>query len=682
MLKKMEVLAPVGSMESLFAAVRTGADAVYFGAKEFSARRNAENFTAEEMAEAVKYCKKSGVKTYLTLNISIKDNEMDEALRVAENAYNCGIDGLILCDLGLSKIIKNRFPEIEIHASTQFSVNSPSALYFLKEMGFSRVVPAREMSKEELISLCKTAKELDMEVEVFVHGALCMCLSGQCLLSSVLGARSGNRGLCAGPCRLPFSVNGGTGYDLSLKDLSLFGHISELEEMGVCSLKIEGRMKRPEYIACAVSCCRQAVDKGFIDKDLDEASKSVFSRSGFTDGYFTGKIGKEMFGIRTKDDVQKSKEIFGFIHELYRNERQVRPIFAKLFVKENQRIKLETSCDGNTVTLFGEIPQKAQSKAVTKEDLIKPLSQFGGSTYFAENIDIELDGGLFVPVSEIKNLRRQAVEKLDELFMVIPKRRTENYTFEAEERQYEKPKIYAEFLSQNQLPKDLSGIDTIIFPISSLPEKLPENVRIAVSLPRFIFSESQLAKKLKSAKERGINIALCGNLSAVILAQNEGFEIIGDIGLNVFNEKSAKVLSDKNIGEITVSAELSLKNISSLKTVSKKGIFAYGRLPLMCFRNCPNKNGTTCDKCNKNGKITDRLSIEFPIRCRDGYSEMFNSKPIYLADRLDELKNIDYFILSFFDETREEVEKIVAEYNGKGGKTADYTRGLYYKEVL
>jgi len=432
MQNKMEVLAPVGSTESLFAAVRSGANAVYFGAKEFSARRNAENFTFEEMENAVKYCKKSGVKTYLTLNISVKDNEMGAALNIAENAYKCGVDGLILCDLGLSKIIRNRFPDIELHASTQLSVNSPAALYFLKEMGFSRVVPAREMSKSELTELCETAKELDMEVEVFVHGALCMCLSGQCLLSSVLGARSGNRGLCAGPCRLPFAVKNGTGYDLSLKDLSLFGHIAELSKMGVCSLKIEGRMKRPEYIACAVSCCRSAVDKGYIDSELDEASKSVFSRSGFTDGYFTGKIGKEMFGIRTKEDVQKSKEIFGFIHNLYRNERATRPIDVSLIIKSGEAIKLSAVCEEERVEVLGNRPQIAQTKAVTKEDLLKPLSQFGGSVYYARNIEVELEEGLFVPVGEIKNLRRQVSEKFDEIFTRIPKRKIVDYSIVCE----------------------------------------------------------------------------------------------------------------------------------------------------------------------------------------------------------------------------------------------------------
>ena len=244
-----EILAPVGSREMLVAAVRSGADAVYLGAKEFSARRNAENFGVFELKNAIEYCHIRGVKAYLTLNILIKEREFKSAFDLAKNAYNLGIDGIIIEDLGLAKILREKIPDLKLHASTQMSVHSVSALPILKEMGFVRVVAAREMSKKDLISLCKRAEELGMEIEVFVHGALCMCLSGQCQLSAFLGQRSGNRGLCAGPCRLPFKVEKGTGYDLSLKDLSLLDHLNELREMGVKSFKIEGRMKRPEYVA-------------------------------------------------------------------------------------------------------------------------------------------------------------------------------------------------------------------------------------------------------------------------------------------------------------------------------------------------------------------------------------------------------------------------------------------------
>ena len=298
--KDAEILSPAGNFEMLTAAVRSGADAVYLGAKDFSARRNAQNFDLKELSEAIKYCHIRGVKVYLTLNIALKENELSDAFYLAQNAYNMGIDGIILSDLGLAKLLKTYIPDLPLHASTQTSVHSVSALEILKELGFCQVVVAREMSKQELEVFCKRAKELDIKVEVFVHGALCMSVSGQCLLSAFLGSRSGNRGLCAGPCRLPFEAKNGTGYDLSLKDLSLLEYLSELYDMGVRSFKIEGRMKRPEYVAAATSAAKFSLYNGYINKELDETLKNVFSRSGFTNGYYTDNLGRDMFGIRTK----------------------------------------------------------------------------------------------------------------------------------------------------------------------------------------------------------------------------------------------------------------------------------------------------------------------------------------------------------------------------------------------
>ena len=312
---KTEVLSPVGSWEMLTAAVRSGANAVFFGAKDFSARRNAQNFTLEEIKQVVEYCHIRSVKAYLTLNILIKDNELEQAFNLAKTAYNYGIDGIIIQDLGLARILKQYLPNLTLHASTQMSVHSPSALPVLKSLGFRRVVVAREMSLADLKEFCTAAKEYDIEVEAFVHGALCMCLSGQCLLSAVLGSRSGNRGLCAGPCRLPFKAKGGTGYDLSLKDLSLIEYLNELKNIGVCSFKIEGRMRRPEYVAAATTACRRALDNGVLEVEISKMLSDVFSRSGFTDGYYANNLGKNMFGIRTKDDVNLSAAIIPQIHE-------------------------------------------------------------------------------------------------------------------------------------------------------------------------------------------------------------------------------------------------------------------------------------------------------------------------------------------------------------------------------
>ena len=348
----MEVLSPVGSSEMLVAAVRSGADAVYLGAGDFNARRGAENFDDEQLKNAVDYCHIRGVKVYLTLNIVVRDDEIAHAVNLARKAESFGVDGVIVQDLGLAEILKTATPNLPLHASTQMSVQSESALPLLKEMGFKRVVVARELSEAALLKICNKAKELSLEIEVFVHGALCMCVSGQCYLSSMLGTRSGNRGLCAGTCRLPFSARGkGSDYALSLKDLSLIKHLERLKEMGVASLKIEGRMKRPEYVAVATATVKAAVSgEDFSGKEA--LLQSVFTRSGFTDGYFADKIGGDMFGIRTKDDVLKTRDVLPKIHSFYRNERQSVGIDISFFAKENENAILIFEYNNINVQIF------------------------------------------------------------------------------------------------------------------------------------------------------------------------------------------------------------------------------------------------------------------------------------------------------------------------------------------
>lgn len=681
--QKTEILAPVGNFESLSAAVRCGADAVYFGYKDFSARRNAVNFSLEEMKEAVKYCKSAGVKSYLTLNIAIKDNETEEALDIAKSAYLSGVDGLIVSDLGLADMIHKALPEIELHASTQMSINSPSGLKILKELGFCRVVPAREMSKKELAELCAEAKKLNMEVEVFVHGALCMCLSGQCLLSSVLGARSGNRGLCAGPCRLPFGVKNGTGYDLSLKDLSLISHIGELVDMGVTSFKIEGRMKRPEYIAATVTACRNMVDNGAVPEELNEMLKNVFSRSGFTDGYFTEKLGKNMFGTRNKDDVIKSKETYSFLHNLYRNEFSRIPVNIRLEIKENKPVKLEISSEKYAVSVLGKLPENAENVSVTKEAIIKQISKLGGTPYYLENAEIDIQNGLFFSNKDLNELRRKAVSELTEKYSEIPDRKVFSFDFKAtDKKRTETPKIYAKFLDLKEIPNDLSGVEMLIIPLEKVGEDLPKFKNIAVEIPKFTCNENYIKEKLKIAEQKGIKTALCDTLSALETAKEMSFETIGGIGLNVLNEKSANVLKRLGVKGVMLSAEMLLKRANSFKFDGEKGIFAYGRLPLMAFKNCPLKNGRECKDCDKQGVITDRKNTEFPIRCRAFYSEMFNSKPIYIADRLSEIRNVDFLVLSFTTENSTEARNMIDRYLFSENPISDYTRGLYYRDVL
>ncbi|MEE0897091.1 MAG: U32 family peptidase, partial [Acutalibacteraceae bacterium] len=524
--KTCEILAPVGSWEMLVAAVRSGANAVYLGAKEFSARRNAENFRLADLKNAIEYCHIRGVKVYLTLNILIKEKELTSAFELAKNAYNLGIDGIIIEDLGLAKILREKIPDLKLHASTQMSVHSVSALPILKEMGFVRVVVAREISKKDLISLCEKAKELGMEVEVFVHGALCMCLSGQCQLSAFLGQRSGNRGLCAGPCRLPFKAKNGTGYDLSLKDLSLLDHIRELREIGVKSFKIEGRMKRPEYVACAVFCAKQSLEKGYIDQSLAETLKNVFSRQGFTDGYYTDNLGRDMFGIRTKEDVISADKAFPLLHELYRGEMQSVPISVKAKIRENTPMELCLLDGKNTVTVLGDKPQKAKTKALEYDEVLSSLTKFGGTPYYDEGGGVDLDDGLFVSRGSLNELRRKAIEELNikrAESKILPC--TVEYSIKDYEKKTKTHSLICRFVDKNQIPDDLSGISAVIYPLEKDPDFSVTAEKI-VDIPRGIINEDLISKRLKLFKEKGFKTALCGNLASVQIAMQEGFNII------------------------------------------------------------------------------------------------------------------------------------------------------------
>ncbi len=682
--KVLEVLSPVGSYQALEAAVRSGADAVYLGAKQFSARRNADNFDNQELKSAVAYCKVRGVKVYLAVNIMVGDSELDEALETVRQAVECGIDAVIIEDLGLAYLIHKSFPDLPLHASTQMTIHSIAPLKFLKALGFSRVVAAREMSKEALEDFCKVANELDIEVEVFVHGALCMCVSGQCLLSSVIGGRSGNRGLCAGPCRLPFKVNGGTGYDLSLKDLSLLSYVEELLEMGVASLKIEGRMKRPEYIAAATTAFRLAVDKQPIPDELTTALSSVFTRSGFTDGYYKSKLGKDMFGIRTEGDAELSKTSYAYLHSLYRNERSSVPVNITAEIKNNTPISITLKDGKNKVSVLGEIPQKAQNKAVSEEDILRALKKFGGTPYFVEGIDIAIEEGLFVSASELNNLRRKATERLNELrAKIVPIKQYPTKTQKGSSNVNSKRKIYARFRNASLIPENLEHIETVILPLDSeIPERLIDGKRYAVELPRWIENEQNISKEILRFKKAGFTAALCGTLGAAALALSQGFEIIGGMGLNVYNSQNAEVLKELGVKEIVLSAEISIKDAKKIKTEINRGLFAYGRLPLMMFKNCPLKNGDGCKSCDGLGTITDRMGISFPIICNRGYSELYNSSPTYMADKLEDLSSFDFALLYFTDENKEQSKKIINDYIYGGVPEGNFTRGLYYRNIL
>ncbi len=676
----IEILAPVGNEEMLVSAVRSGADAVYLGSENFNARRNAENFSLEALESAVKYAKINGVKVYLTLNTAVTNEEIEKAVNVAEESLKIGIDGVIVADLGLARRLHKELPDLPLHASTQMSVHSVSALPTLKEMGIKRVVLSREMDKNSIANFVKKASDLGIETEVFVHGALCMSVSGQCLLSSVIGGRSGNRGLCAGPCRLPFK-NGSSEYALSLKDLSLLNYVRELKGMGVASLKIEGRMKRPEYVAAAVSAFKKAVN----DEDITfyaEKLSGVFSRSGFTDGYYKNNLGDDMFGIRTKDDVIASTEVMNEIHSLYRNELQRVPISIKAEIEAGKRAKLTLSDGKNTVFVEGDIPEAAKSRELEKETVENAVTKLGGTPYFAEKTEVILENGLFLSSSRLNELRRNAVLELNKARNVKPNVKRANFKENFGTSFGEEPKLFCRFSEREQIPKNLGGVSLVVLPLFADFNDLSfnENIEIAAELPRGILNEEIIAKRLKEIKKLGIKTAFCGTLAAKQLAEDSGFEVFSDIGFNTFNNETVKALENMGANGVILSPELSVSGVKNIKSNVPRGIFAYGRLPLMLTRNCPVKN-TGCESCNKDRTLTDRTGTKFPVRCVNGFSEIFNSKPHYLADKMTDFKGIHFMYLYFTFENSQEAEDIIEAYRKGKKPTGEFTRGLYYREV-
>lgn len=662
---KPEILAPAGSMESLIAAVRCGANAVYLGTKGINARRGATNFTFEELKQAVEYCHARDVKIYLALNILISDSERELAYKTVEAGLSLGVDAFIIQDLGLAKIIHSHFPTARMHASTQCSVNSPEGFKALEKIGFVRAVLPREMSLDEIKEIRQAT---DMELEMFVHGALCMCVSGQCYLSAMLGGRSGNRGLCAQPCRLGFSADASRSCDLSLKDLSLIGNINEIAQAGVVSLKIEGRMKRPEYVAAAVTSCKKAIDGEYSASD-ENTLKSVFSRTGFTDGYFTGER-KDMFGTRQKEDVVAAKDVLKELSHLYDNENPLVPIDIKFICKANRKAELTATALGKAVTVTGTVPEKAINKPMTEESVKTRLAKFGNTQFYLKNIKIDLDDGLILPASVINSMRRKAVEMLDKVeiqpFTQMP------YKAEKYKEKDCTPYYTARFLNPDSIP-DKHPFKRIFIPIWSSDEDFVDN-RAGVEVPRGLFGmEEKLTKRLEHLKKIGVRKALCSNLGAYSLAQKMGFEVYGDFGLNIFNSESAQLF---NSPILSFEATLEQTNRIGAKDT---GIIGYGYLPLMLTRNCPIKNHLGCSRCT--GKLTDRKGFEFKVKCSPyPCVEVLNPVPVYMGDRQKEIKT-DFIHFYFTDESKNQVEQIINLFKTVGQFDGKYTRGLTYRGV-
>ena len=637
----LELLAPAGSMESITAAVQNGADAVYFGYGDFNARRNAKNFSEEEAAAAVSYCHLRGCRVHLTLNTLLTDRELAGAAEVAAHASAIGVDAVIVQDLGVMRMLRQTVPDLPIHASTQMTIHSLDGVKRCADLGASRVVLSRELSRDQIEFICQRSP---IEIEVFGHGALCMCYSGQCFFSSVIGGRSGNRGLCAQPCRLKYGWgNRADSYPLSLKDASLAG------------------------------------------------------RQGFTQGYYLDRKGPDMFGVR--QEGKEPRELYAQARATYENgEHRKEPVRMYAMIRPDQPAQVAVEDrEGHVARVEGPVPEPARNVPLTREKVEGQLSRTGGTPFACEMTAARVEEGLSLPLSALNDLRRQALAALSEQRVAPPERRV--LPFHTGVR-YENPKqppcLTLSVSGAEQVTDELlqAGPARIYLPAdvgAAHPEVVERcqkaGVEPAVLLPRICWDRERdtLAGQLAALKERGVNAALAGTLGVAQQATELGFTVWGDYGLGVYNSQSLKELKRLGFAGATASFELKLAQIRDLSKAVPMELIAYGRLPLMITENCIVHNHAGQHVCGDGLRLVDRKGARFPVvkawGCRN---EILNAKTLFLADKSGDYARLGLWgaRLVFTTESPEDCVRILRRYQGqRGWQPGDYTRGLYYRDV-
>ena len=688
-MSKIEILAPVGNEEMLRAAVFSGADAVYLGFSGFNARTSANNFNADTLKDAVAFCHARGVAVHVALNTTVYGGELPALEQAIRAVAASGADAVICQDLAVATLIGKIAPQLPRHGSTQMSVHSLQGALELKELGFTRVVLARELSMPEVEHI---TKHCGIETECFVHGALCMCVSGQCYMSVFLGGRSGNRGSCAGPCRLPFEANAlpegkpGRLHHLSLKDNSVIDKLDKLQALGVASAKIEGRLRTPEYVAAAVSACLAGREGRAYDRDL---LKNAFSRSGFTSGYLDGKIDGTMFGVRSEADAEQTKKTLPMLRELYRRERSRVPVKMKLEIEEGGEKLTVTDADGSKAFAYGDAePQPARTDPT--ESLHRSLAKTGGTPFAVEDQDItvEMDGGpWFIPGGAVNELRREALDAL------LKKREVRRPWPTTEEHVPALPlrtlpphrTLRARFESWEQVPeRALDGIEYLILPIAQA-DRVPREWRAKtlLELPRVMFGklEEDTARRIAATQDTGFAGYEVSNIAHLRLCR--GLPMSGSFGLNITNQLAAQFYADNGLGSMLILPEVKDSDISTIAPTHNgrpvpTGVLVYGHMPLMVTRACPLQNIHDCAHCDKTGVLTDRKAKKFPVRCGLGVRTSYNPVPIYMGDKPGAL-TVDYGVAYFTLESREEAAKILEMIRTHAPFEGDFTRGLYFK---
>lgn len=689
----IELLSPAGSRASLEAAVQAGADAVYMGFGAFNARRNAKNFTDEEFADAVAYCHLRGVRVFLTLNTLLTDRELPQAAEALRKASDMGVDAVLIQDWGALTLAQAVAPDLPIHASTQMSLFTAGGARWAEGLGMERVVLARELSREDIARVCQSC---GAEIEVFVHGALCMCYSGQCTMSALIGQRSGNRGACAQPCRLPYGVNGPCRgqYPLSLKDANLSAYLQELEQLGVACLKLEGRMKRPEYVAVVTAVYRRLLDEGRgPTEEESRALYDAFSRSGFTDGYYRHRKGPAMFGTRP-ESAPEPKELFAQARQLYENgEHKQIPITLRADLRAGQPFTLTAGDGTHTVTVTGAVPEAARTRELTAQDVAERLKKTGGTVFRCETVDVTIDEGLMLSAAAVNGARRDVLEALAEARTAVPRRRTLP-TPElpvCETAAVPAPKLTCSIARAEQLTAALAEQAAVVYvPIELLPEigRYHGKAALCAVLPRVWRDGDEAGFRKILETTPSLSAVTVGNAGHMAVVEGLPLAKRGDFGLNVFNSRAVAFWQGQGLDSVTLSFELRHQQVRQIRKYLPCEAIVYGRLPLMITENCMIGNAGGCrgDKrlCQGDNYLTDRTGARFPLLGQYGCRcEVENSRVLFLADKPEwRQAGLAYARLRFTTETPAQCDAVLRQYLGESGDVPeDFTRGLFYRGV-
>jgi len=700
-----ELLAPAGGQEALVAAVQSGADAVYMGFGAFNARRNARNFSDEEFRAAVSYCHLRGVKVYLTLNTLVADRELPLLAEEARLASACGVDAILVQDWGVLDTLRALIPDVPLHASTQMSLHTLSGVKESARLGMTRAVLARELSREEIAEICGKSP---IEIETFVHGALCMCYSGQCEMSAVIGRRSGNRGACAQPCRLPYGFSGkADGHPLSLKDACLAPFVPEMQNAGVACLKIEGRMKRPEYVAAVTEIyARLLREHRAPTKDEQKKLALAFSRDGFTEGYYRGVRGREMFGTRP-ENAKWPEDWFGELRARYEKEDQrLVPLTFDCTIRAGEAMHLRAGdADGHTVTVTGSVPEAARNRALTAEEVEARLKKTGGTAFTVASCVVSLDDGLAVSAGALNALRREALSQMEALRTAVPARRAFGFVpGKAVKNSAEKPLLTVSLHRLAQLSEALIALAParVYLPAELLPQldlaPYRGRTEFFALLPRIYRTQDEpiLRALLEDGVKKGVTGVSIANLGHLSLVRGLGVTLHGDWALNIYNSAALSFWKKEGLASACASFELRDAQLRDLSKSLPCEAIVYGRLPLMITENCLNANESGCryfkerpvsvpadGACASAPELTDRRGEHFPVlRAWGCRSEIENGKILYLADKARDWQSLGlrYACLRFTTESPEDCVQMLRAYQGEAVDAPEnITRGLFYR---